>query len=322
MSDFDAFLEATIAVEPILPSSADLPLKAEVDELSSSLPLPSSSSSSSSSAAAAAAITLATTTTPSSTSLKDDKSENEKFIDEIREWVKRYALKLRFCFYDSTLHMIFYRSTARDSSKRSSNSTSKKKRSGSSKKKAGKEDKSKSKEAGTIKDLSDDDDNATAEGELVLSTDRDNQLKQKGNYVAIDSSFSQSNESFLDINLRDVRMRELSLSQDTDLQSAADRILAVKNSLKKIASVDPYDATAAQKELEEQDANDDDEQEAITAAEIALMESLPFSYRSYDELVRLNREKSYAGLLQRKLEAYLTDEDFEIVFRKNRVRFA
>eukprot|EP01036_Dinobryon_divergens_P032252 gene32252-41802_t len=257
MSDFDAFLEATIAVEPILPS-ADLPQ------------------------------------------------------------VKAETIKVKT---KNSLMKSGNGSTARDSSKRSSNSTSKKKRSGSSKKKAGKEDKSKSKEAGTIKDLSDDDDNATAEGELVLSTDRDNQLKQKGNYVAIDSSFSQSNESFLDINLRDVRMRELSLSQDTDLQSAADRILAVKNSLKKIASVDPYDATAAQKELEEQDANDDDEQEAITAAEIALMESLPFSYRSYDELVRLNREKSYAGLLQRKLEAYLTDEDFEIVFRKNRDAF-
>ena len=155
----------------------------------------------------------------------------------------------------------------------------------------------------------------------MLSRDLGDKIKQKGNRVAIESSLSQSNEHFFDINLRDVRMRELSLSQDTELESAADRILAVKNSLKKIAIVDPYDVTAAQKEAEEQDANEDDEQEAITAAEIALMESLPFSYRTYDELVRLNREKNYAGLLQRKLEAYLTDEDFQVVFRKNRVRF-
>lgn len=175
-----------------------------------------------------------------------------------------------------------------------------------------------------MKDLSDDDENPTADGESqsVPSPDVDNKIKQKENRMAIDSSLSQSNEHFCDINLRDVRMRELNLSQDSESQSAADRILAVKNSLKKIAIIDPYDTSATHKEAEEHDAHEDDEQEAITAAELALMESLPFSYRTYDELVRLNREKNYAGLLQRKLEAYLTDEDFQIVFRKGRVRFS
>ena len=240
--------------------------------------------------------------------------------------------KCNFLFLSTTYYFLC-RSTVRDSSKRSS--SSKKKKGSSSKKKAGKDSKSKpkdadpakdfsEKDADPTKDLSDDDENLTADGESrsVLSPDIDEIIKQKEHRITIDSSLSQSNEHFCDINLRDVRMRELSISQDSESQSAADRILAVKNSLKKIAIIDPYDTSTTHKEVEEHDAHEEDEQETITAAELALMESLPFSYRTYDELVRLNREKSYAGLLQRKLEAYLTDEDFQIVFRKNRVRFS
>lgn len=145
------------------------------------------------------------------------------------------------------------------------------------------------------------------------------------NHKAINSQItttSPSSEHFYDINLKDVRMRELNLSSDSnDKISAAEKILAVKNSLKKTAIVDPYDLSSNSKELEAQfqEEHEDEEHETMTAAEIALMESIPFSYRSYDELVRLNKEKNYAGLMQRKLEAYLTDEDFEVVFRKNRV---
>ena len=144
--------------------------------------------------------------------------------------------------------------------------------------------------------------------------------KSRENWNVESSKSFDSHEHFYEISLRDAKMRELNLNSDSvDTLSAADRILAVKNSLKKIAIIDPYSLNTNSKEIEEKGKDDDDDDEDMTAEEIKLMESIPFAYRTYDELVHLNVTKNYAGLMQKKLEAYLTDEDFQIVFRKDRV---
>lgn len=139
------------------------------------------------------------------------------------------------------------------------------------------------------------------------------------------SSSSSSAEHFYDVNLKDYKMRELNGSSDSaEKESAADRILAVKKSLKKIAIFDPYGSLGQSKEIEQRYKEDHEEEEEdgqmMTAEDIQLMDSTPFAYRTYEELVELNKAKSYTGLVQKKLEAYLTDEDFQIVFRKDRVR--
>mmetsp|Transcript_12092 Transcript_12092/g.16601 ORF Transcript_12092/g.16601 Transcript_12092/m.16601 type:complete len:288 (+) Transcript_12092:17-880(+) len=226
-----------------------------------------------------------------------DPAENEKIIDEIREWVKR--------------------STSRDKTKHTNSKSKNPTPAGKTTKKSGK------KKASASVDVEETPAKPIMEelpAEKVESLAADVEISKSRDHLIFDSQLSH--EHFYEISLRDAKMRELNLSSDSaDTLSAADRILAVKNSLKKTAIVDPYSLNAPSKEMEEKGKDDDDEDEDMTAEEIKLMESIPFSYRTYDELVHLNMTKSYAGLMQKKLEAYLTDEDFQIVFRKDRESF-